>query len=354
MRKLRTVNLSSALDGSAPNWRYRPRPGNSQQILESEGPVGQPQVEIEAQGGPLERREDVQVDGDRMADDLLEELLAEPDGAVPQRGLVGLLWIPPELVFIGYKRADPFEPSFVLVDERHGASKQPLHLVSEAGLLSSLAAAAALDPQRQHELRKRAAQDELAALGSHRFGRDPGQQQAGNVAERELVKPAGAHDQGVGAVAANVLFPVAGVGAGQAAQRHQPSHEAQIRVRFAGPCELVYLIEAGEMLLCRLRHSAERLGRAGQIGDDFTDRNQLAALTLHGFILPCTSDKTGTPGLYTAGASRPAITSDASGGRCQIREWDASSISRASTPSCQQSRDISSQGISGVQILCPA
>ena len=31
---------------------------------------------------------------------------------------------------------------------------------------------------------------------------------------------------------------------------------------------------------------AERLDRAGQIGQGFPDRNQLAALTLHGFILP--------------------------------------------------------------------
>ena len=35
---------------------------------------------------------------------------------------------------------------------------------------------------------------------------------------------------------------------------------------------------------------AERLDRAGQIGDDFGNRNQLAALTLHGFILTCASE----------------------------------------------------------------
>ena len=37
------------------------------------------------------------------------------------------------------------------------------------------------------------------------------------------------------------------------------------------------------------------LERTGQIGDDFSDRNQLGVLRLHGFILPCPSDKTGTP-----------------------------------------------------------
>ena len=33
----------------------------------------------------------------------------------------------------------------------------------------------------------------------------------------------------------------------------------------------------------------------GQAADDFPDRNQLAAFALHGSILPCSSDKTGTP-----------------------------------------------------------
>ena len=37
---------------------------------------------------------------------------------------------------------------------------------------------------------------------------------------------------------------------------------------------------------------AERLDRAAQIGEGITDRNQPVALTLHGFILPCSSDKT--------------------------------------------------------------
>ena len=39
-----------------------------------------------------------------------------------------------------------------------------------------------------------------------------------------------------------------GLGAGQRAQRHQPCHEAQIGVRFAGSDKLVHLIEAGEMM----------------------------------------------------------------------------------------------------------
>ena len=48
----------------------------------------------------------------------------------------------------------------------------------------------------------------------------------------------GNHDELVGSVDALVLKPVAGVAARQAAQRHQPRHEAQVGVRFA-PAENV-------------------------------------------------------------------------------------------------------------------
>ena len=57
--------------------------------------------------------------------------------------------------------------------------------------------------------------------------------------------------------------------------------------------QLVHLIEAGEVPP-RLGRGvdAERLDRTGQIGQGFTDGNQLAALTMHGYILPCPADKT--------------------------------------------------------------
>ena len=90
-------------------------------------------------------------------------------------------------------------------------------------------------------------QEQLAALGAHRFGRHPGQQQAGEIAEGQPGFTHGGHDQGVGAVDPLVLQPAAGVGAGQGAERHQPRHEAEIGVRFAGPDQLVHLIEAGEV-----------------------------------------------------------------------------------------------------------
>ena len=44
----------------------------------------------------------------------------------------------------------------------------------------------ALPSQGLHELCQGRPQDQLAALGPHRFGRDPGEDQAGEVAEGEL------------------------------------------------------------------------------------------------------------------------------------------------------------------------
>ena len=91
----------------------------------------------------------------------------------------------------------------------------------------------------------------------------------------------GRHDELVRAVDALVLEAVAGVGAGQGAQRHRPRHEAESRVRFAGPDKLVYLVGLGEVVQ---RLGAWRRGstsRAAHTGEGITDGNQLAALTLH-------------------------------------------------------------------------
>ena len=76
-------------------------------------------------------------------------------------------------------------------------------------------------------------------------------------------------------------MPVAGVGAGQAAQHHHPRHEAEIGVRFAGSDKLVHLIGNGEASPRLGRGFAERLDGATQIGQDFGNGNQLATLTLH-------------------------------------------------------------------------
>ena len=50
--------------------------------------------------------------------------------------------------------------------------------------------------------------------------------------------------------------------------------------RFAGPDKLVHLIGLGEVVARRWRGFAERLDRAGQIGQGFPDGNQFATLTL--------------------------------------------------------------------------
>ena len=72
------------------------RPREPQRTREVEHPVREPGVHVEAERRPLEALEDVQVERDRVLDDLLKELLAELDFALPQRGLVGVFSVPPE------------------------------------------------------------------------------------------------------------------------------------------------------------------------------------------------------------------------------------------------------------------
>ena len=75
--------------------------------------------------------------------------------------------------------------------------------------------------------------------------------------------------------------------------------KTEIVVRFAGADQLVHLIGKGETPPRLGRVVSDRFHGAAQTGEGITDRNQLAALTLHGFILPCSPDKTGTPGVYS-------------------------------------------------------
>ena len=91
-----------------------------------------------------------------------------------------------------------------------------------------------------------------------------------------------------------VLVAVVGVGAGQAAQHHHPRHEAEIGVRFTGVNKLVHLIGLGEVPF-RWPGFADRQGRAGQISYGFGNGNQAVSFVSHGFILPCSPDKTGAP-----------------------------------------------------------
>ena len=80
-----------------------------------------------------------------------------------------------------------------------------------------------------------------------------------------------------------------------------------VGVRLAGRDKLVYLIGAGEVALCR-RRGYERLDRPVQIGDDFTDRNQLAALTLHALFSHVPQTKQGHYRLIPDPSSLPAKT----------------------------------------------
>ena len=142
----------------------------------------------------------------------------------------------------------------------------------------------AVNTERSHEVRQRFPQDQLAVLGSYRFGAEPGQDQTRQVAEGELVAARHRHVEGEWPVDAFVLKPVAGVAPGQRAERHRSRHKAALRVRFAGPDQLVYLIGEGEAPPRRWWGFADRLDGAAQIGQGFPDRNQAVLfITLHGF-----------------------------------------------------------------------
>ncbi len=152
-----------------------------------------------------------------MADDLLEELIAQLDPALPQRALMGPVRVPPELRAAGQRRVDAGRDPLIFVRQLDMSVEEPLNLVAQP---RSPAAGASTDGdqvQLAHELGERGPQEQLAALGAHRFGRHPGQQQAGEIAEGQAGFTHGGHDQGVGAVDPIVLQPAAGVGSGQAA-----------------------------------------------------------------------------------------------------------------------------------------
>ena len=122
-------------------------------------------------------------------------------------------------------------------------------------------------------------------MGPHRFGTDPCQQQAGQIAVGELVIATGNHNQLEGAVLTLVLVLVAGVGAGQAAQRQRSRHEAHVGVRFTSPDKLVHLIESGEVVPRLGRRLEGLLHRpVVQAVEDFTNGNQAVSFALHNFF----------------------------------------------------------------------
>ena len=78
-----------------------------------------------------------------------------------------------------------------------------------------------------------------------------------------LAASTGDHVERRGSVDPLVLFAVAGVGAGQRAERHRPPHEAPVGVRFAGADKLVHLIGKGEVVPRLGRGVVGCLDRAG-------------------------------------------------------------------------------------------
>ena len=138
------------------------------------------------------------------------------------------------------------------------------------------------DAEPSHKLGERAAQHNFTASRPYRFGRDPRQDQARVGTVGQLVKPCPTQDQPVRTIHPLILILVAGGASGQGTQRHRSRHKAQIGVRFASPDKLVHLIGKGEAPPRRWWGFAERR-HVIQAGDNFTDRNQLTALTLHGF-----------------------------------------------------------------------
>ena len=129
-------------------------PGEVQRSAEREHAVGEPQVEIEAQGATLERRESVHVEWDRVADNLIKESLTQSHFAFPQSRLIGMFRIPPEVSeFSDEGRCRDFAPRRCVV-QLDAAIKQPLHLVAKPGLPAPIGTR---DTELPHELGERPA-----------------------------------------------------------------------------------------------------------------------------------------------------------------------------------------------------
>ena len=135
-----------------------------------------------------------------------------------------------------------------------------------------------------HELIEGAAEYQLAALRPHRLRADPRQQQTRQRAEGQPLSAAGRHVEHIRAITPDVFFPVAWVGARQGAQRHQPRHEPEIGLRFAGLDELRHLAQRGEVVPRPRGHGAPAPLDARQPYGHLTDRHEPAAFLLHAFV----------------------------------------------------------------------
>ena len=165
-------------------------------------------------------------------------------------------------------------------------TEEPPHLIAEPGLLpSSAAAAVLLIPSFRMNSESEDSQYELALLRPHRFGAHPGHQAGAAMLPNGslLIEVPADITKVYGPLRRMYCALVAGVAAGQAAQRHHPRHEAEISVRFAGPNQAGSPDRSlGEVVHPLRRGFAELFHRTAQIEPDgFTDRNQAVPFARH-------------------------------------------------------------------------
>ena len=260
---VRTKSLDGAIFSRLgwihPELAIEARPGEPQRPIQCESPICQPQIEIDTQRRALEGLQDIQVQRHRVLGDLLEELLAEFDLALPPQPLTGPALVPPEPGPAGDRRINTGRDLFIFVGQLDMRVEEPLHLVAQPRAFSPAATPDWSHAQPAHERRERGPQNQHAALGAHRLGANPGQQQPGEIPEGQAGLTHGRHDQGVGAVDALVLKLATRVGAGQGTQHHQPRHETEIGVRFTGSNQKVHLVKAGEVVASLRRIFPEHL-----------------------------------------------------------------------------------------------
>ena len=149
--------------------------------------------------------QDVHVDRDRAAQDLLEEPFADDDVAVPQAGLARLVVVPPQVVGVDDRRVHAAGAALVPLAEADRRAEETDHLLLQAGAHAVAASAVGrLDVQPVHELRQRRAQLEPPALGPNGVCADPCEQQPREVAVGQQRPPAARHHELEGAVRPDV------------------------------------------------------------------------------------------------------------------------------------------------------
>ena len=100
-----------------------------------------------------------------MADDLVEERLAQIDFALPETRLIGALWVTLELAAVGYRRTHICFAVLILVDQLDMSSKRAASSGCGGGFAFR---------RRCCKHRERTTQKQLAASRPYGLGRDPG------------------------------------------------------------------------------------------------------------------------------------------------------------------------------------